>query len=79
MSDYKHPLTDAEFVLNELVQFDQLCADAGLEDINSELASVILTEAGKLGSGMLAPLNRTGDLNHPRLDEQGVQQTEGFA
>ncbi|MBR9867386.1 MAG: acyl-CoA dehydrogenase [Oceanospirillales bacterium] len=79
MSDYKHPLTDAEFVLNELVQFDQLCADAGLEDINSELASVILTEAGKLGSGMLAPLNRTGDLNHPVLGENGVQQTEGFS
>ncbi len=25
MSDYIHPQRDAEFVLNELVQFDQLC------------------------------------------------------
>lgn len=79
MSDYKHPLKDAEFILNELVQFDQLCADAGMDDVNSELASVILTEAGKLGSGLLAPLNVVGDLNHPTLGENGVQQTEGFA
>lgn len=79
MSDYKHPLKDAEFVLNELVQFDQLCADAGMDDVNSELASVILTEAGKLGSGLLAPLNSTGDLNHPTLVDNGVQQTEGFS
>ena len=61
MSDYKHPYRDAEFILNELVGFDQLCADAGLEDINSELADVILTEAGKLGADVLAPLNYIGD------------------
>ena len=79
MSDYKHPLQDAEFVLNELVKFDQLCEAQGFDEANSELASVILTEAGKLGSGMLAPLNTVGDLNHPVLGENGVQETEGFA
>ena len=79
MADYTHPYRDAEFVINELVDFDKLCADAGLEDINSELASVILTEAGKLGSEVLAPLNIVGDLNHPQLTENGVQETAGFA
>lgn len=79
MNDYKHPLTDVEFVLNELVQFDQLCETAGLEEVNAELASVILTEAGKLGTGMLAPLNRTGDEIHPVIVDNAVKETKGFA
>lgn len=83
MSEYIHPQRDAEFVLNELVQFDQLCEAVGQDEINAELASVILTEAGKLGSGVLAPLNKVGDLNHPALadigGEPGVKETEGFA
>ncbi|MDI3326878.1 acyl-CoA dehydrogenase [Pontibacterium granulatum] len=79
MSEYKHPYRDAEFVLNELVDFDALCADAGLEEINAELASVILTEAGKLGADVLAPLNVVGDTQHPKLGENGVQETAGFA
>lgn len=79
MSEYKHPYRDAEFVLNELVDIDALCADAGLEDVNAELASVILTEAGKLGSDVLSPLNVVGDTQHPTLGENGVQETAGFA
>ncbi|MDN2661308.1 acyl-CoA dehydrogenase C-terminal domain-containing protein [Neptunomonas phycophila] len=79
MSDYKHPYRDAEFILNELVGFDQLCADAGLEDINSELADVILTEAGKLGADVLAPLNYIGDTQGATLSPQGVVETPGFS
>lgn len=79
MSVYNHPYLDAEFVLKEVIGFDKLCADANLEDINMELASVILTEAGKLGSEVLAPLNVVGDSQHPQLNEGGVQETAGFA
>lgn len=79
MSEYKHPYRDTEFVLNELVDFDALCVDVGMEDVNTELAAVILTEAGKLGSDVLAPLNVIGDTQHPKLGENGVQQTTSFA
>lgn len=79
MSDYQHPYRDAEFVIRELVEFDRLCADAGLEEVNSDLASVIMTEAGKLGSEVLGPLNRTGDTQGAQLTEKGVEQTPGFA
>lgn len=79
MSDYQHPYRDAEFVIRELVEFDQLCADAGMEDINSELASVIMTEAGKLGSEVLGPLNRVGDAQGAQLTDKGVEQTPGFS
>ena len=79
MSEYVHPYRDAAFVLNELVDFDGLCVDAGLEDVNTELASVILAEAAKLGSDVLAPLNPIGDVQHPVLAENGVNETTGFA
>lgn len=78
MSEYKHPLTDAEFALNEVVGFDALCAENGFDDINSELASVILTEAGKFGTGVLSPLNVIGDTQGVKLTENGVEETPGF-
>lgn len=78
MSDYQHPYRDAEFVLNQLVGFDALCEASGLEGINMELASTVIEEAGKLGSGVLAPLNWEGDQKGATINEQGVQQTPGF-
>ncbi len=61
MADYVHPYRDTEFVLNEVLGFERLCAELGLGDINSELAAAVLTEAGKLGAEVLAPLNAIGD------------------
>ncbi len=78
MSEYRHPYKDAEFVINELAEFDKFCSDANLEDINSELATIILTEAGKLGADVISPLNIIGDTNGAQLTEKGVQQTPGF-
>ncbi|MET4163535.1 alkylation response protein AidB-like acyl-CoA dehydrogenase [Marinobacterium sp. MBR-111] len=78
MNEYKHPLTDAEFVLNEVVGFDALCAENGFDDINAELASVILTEAGKFGTGVLSPLNVVGDTQGVKLTDKGVEETPGF-
>ena len=60
MSDYRFPYKDAAFLLHEVLGFEQMCADAGLEDINAELADAILEEAGKLGSEVFAPLNAVG-------------------
>ena len=57
---YLHPHQDAEFVLRQVVEFDALCADAGLDEINVELAAAILAEAGKLGAEVLAPLEPGG-------------------
>ncbi|MDO6460170.1 acyl-CoA dehydrogenase [Granulosicoccaceae sp. 1_MG-2023] len=79
MSDYKYPIEDATFVLNTLVDFDGLCSKAGLEEVNSELAAAVLEEAAKLGSGVLAPLNRDGDQIGAKWSESGVTETPGFA
>ncbi len=79
MSDYLFPYKDADFILNDLLDFDRMCLDAGLEDVNAELATAILEEAGRLGSEVLAPLNAIGDDLGAKLGENGVEETPGFA
>ncbi|TQV71040.1 acyl-CoA dehydrogenase [Aliikangiella marina] len=79
MSAYTHPHNDADFVFEHIVEFNQLCQQAGLEDINTELSSAILTEAAKLGTDVLAPLNWEGDQNGTSMTEKGVQESPGFA
>ena len=79
MSDYQFPYKDASFLINHLLDFDRACQDAGLEDVNSELADAILEEAGRLGSEVFAPLNEVGDKSGARLEEDGVHETPGFA
>ncbi len=79
MSDYQFPYKDAEFLINDLLDFDQMCVDAGFEDINNELAFAVLEEAARLGSEVLAPLNKIGDELGSKLEEDGVHEAAGFA
>jgi len=79
MSDYSYPYKDAAFLINEVIEFDRLCEDAGLEDVNGELASAILEEASRLAGEVIAPLNEVGDEKGATLDDTGVRETPGFA
>jgi alkylation response protein AidB-like acyl-CoA dehydrogenase len=79
MSDYTYPWKDAEFILEELVDFDHLCEAGGLADINAELASAVLEEASRLAGEVVAPLNVVGDNEGATLAEDGVHETAGFA
>ncbi|MCJ7814440.1 MAG: acyl-CoA dehydrogenase, partial [Xanthomonadales bacterium] len=78
-SDYKYPYKDAAFIFEEIVEFDKMCEEGGLKDVNSELAAAILEEAARLGSEAIAPLNVVGDREGATLDETGVRETPGFA
>ncbi|WP_421863261.1 acyl-CoA dehydrogenase family protein [Motiliproteus sp.] len=79
MSDYFHPYRDAEFILENLVNFDELSQQLNLDGVNQELASAVISEAGRFASEVLAPLNSVGDQQGATLNEQGVQQTPGFS
>ncbi|MGA9572556.1 MAG: acyl-CoA dehydrogenase C-terminal domain-containing protein [Lysobacterales bacterium] len=79
MSDYHFPYKDASFLINDLIGFDRMCQEAGLEDVNGELASAILEEAARFGTEVFAPLNEVGDKQGARLEEDGVHETPGFA
>jgi len=79
MSDYRFPYKDAAFLLTDVLDFDQMCLDAGVEEINSELALAILEEAGRFGSEVMAPLNTVGDKLGATLEDDGVHETPGFS
>jgi alkylation response protein AidB-like acyl-CoA dehydrogenase len=79
MTVYNFPYKDAGFLISEVLGFDRMCEEAGLEDMNSEMVSAILDEAGRLGTEVIAPLNSIGDQNGASLGEKGVQETPGFA
>lgn len=79
MSDYSFPYKDAAFLINDVLDFDQMCLDAGLDEVNGELALAILEEAGRFGSEVLAPLNPVGDKLGAKLEDDGVHEAEGFA
>ncbi|WP_018928310.1 acyl-CoA dehydrogenase C-terminal domain-containing protein [Pseudomonas umsongensis] len=73
MSDYKAPLRDMRFVLNEVFEVSRLWARLpGLaEVIDEETAAAILEEAGKISAEVVAPLNRSSD-------EQGCTWSNGI-
>ena len=79
MSDYQFPYKDADFLINNLLDFDRMCLDAGMDEVNGELASAILEEAARLGTEVLAPLNSIGDEEGSILKEDGVHEAPGFA
>jgi len=79
MSDFNYPYKDAAFIIEELIGFDRLCEEGGLQDVNAELVSAILEEASRLAGEVIAPLNVVGDREGATLDEVGVRETPGFA
>jgi len=79
MSDYGFPYKDSEFILRELVGFDQLCAEGGLPEINTELVTAVLEEAARLAGEVIAPLNVVGDREGATLEADGVHETRGFS
>src|SRR5690554_17284 len=72
MADYQAPLRDMRFVLNEVFDAPSLWASLPkiAENVDPDTADAILEEAGKITSGVLAPLNR-------EADEQGCQWNDG--
>ena len=79
MSDYTYPYKDAEFLIKEVIGFDEICQSAGLDEVNSELLSAIFEEANRFSTEVIAPLNVFGDRNGATMGENGVQETAGFA
>ncbi|HCL78029.1 MAG TPA: acyl-CoA dehydrogenase, partial [Pseudomonas sp.] len=63
MADYKAPLRDMRFVLNEVFDAPTLWQSlpALAEVVDAPTAEAILEEAGKITGNTIAPLNRSGD------------------
>lgn len=78
MSDYRAPVKDMRFVMEELAGFKELSAMPGFEEATPDLAEAILDEAARFTGEVLAPLNRVGDKEGCKLTADGVTTPTGW-
>jgi len=78
MSEYKAPLRDMHFVLNELAGLAEVARLPGCEEVNAELVDQILDESAKFATGVLSPLNRPADKEGSHWDKGSVTTPKGF-
>ncbi|VVQ16789.1 3-methylmercaptopropionyl-CoA dehydrogenase [Pseudomonas fluorescens] len=80
MSEYKAPLRDMRFVLNEVFEVSRLWAQLPdlAELVDEDTAAAILEEAGKVTASCIAPLNRSGDEGGCSWNNGAVKTPEGF-
>ena len=75
---YTAPLKDMLFNIEHLACIDQVAALPGFEDAGLETAQAVLEECAKLNEGVVAPLNREGDMNPSCFKDGQVTTTPGF-
>ena len=76
--EYRAPVKDMLFCMEELAGLEQLSRLPGFEDAGPDTARAVLEECARFNEGVIAPLNAEGD-RHPSRFEQGqVVTTAGF-
>ena len=78
MAEYKAPLRDMRFVLNEVLNLDEHYQKLGLEEVNSDLVNAFLEEGAKFSENELSPLNRSGDEEGCQWNDGEVTTPKGF-
>ena len=79
MAEYKAPLRDIQFVLDEVFKADELWSSmAATSEVNMELANAIFEEGARLCEGELFPLNRSGDEEECQYNDGVVTTPSGF-
>ena len=76
---YRAPVRDIRFILDHVVGFAQVAATPRFADATPDMAQAILTEAGRIATDILAPLNRSGDKHPARLENGAMVSPPGFA
>ncbi|THD84918.1 acyl-CoA dehydrogenase [Aliigemmobacter aestuarii] len=77
MPSYTAPVKDMQFLLHDVLKV----TEAGIEgyaDLDEGFTSAVLEEAGKVASGVLAPLNAVGDREGCTLENGVVRTPKGF-
>ena len=70
MPEYKAPIRDMKFVMQELLDCDSHYQKLGYEDASLDMVDAIMSEAAKFTEQVIAPINKSGD-------EQGCTWTDG--
>ena len=75
---YRAPVADLRFVLERLLDAGQLAQLAPYCDFSADTAAAVLAEADRFAAGVLAPINRAGDLAGATWTAAGVNAPAGF-
>ncbi|MYM64416.1 acyl-CoA dehydrogenase C-terminal domain-containing protein [Pseudomaricurvus sp. HS19] len=79
MPEYKAPLRDMQFAINEVLKFDQHYQNLpGAEDATPDTVAAILDEAAKFCEQVVSPLNPVGDREGCRWQDGKVSTPTGF-
>lgn len=79
MPQYKAPLRDMRFVLNELLDFQSHYANVpGGEDASEDIFNAIMDECAKFSENVLSPLNEVGDREGCQWNDGKVTTPSGF-
>ena len=76
---YHAPVKDIRFILDNVVGFSAVAATTRFAEATPDLTDAILTEAGRISTDILAPLNQAGDKHPARLENGAVVSCPGFA
>ncbi|RMA43709.1 acyl-CoA dehydrogenase [Rhodophyticola porphyridii] len=76
---YRAPVSEFAFLMDHVVGMDRVAATEKFAEATPDTVQAVLTEAGKMAEEVLAPLNRTGDLQPARLENGVVRTSPGFA
>jgi butyryl-CoA dehydrogenase len=75
---YVAPIKEMRFVLDELAGLSEIRKLQGNEDATEETVAAVLEESAKLMAEVVAPLNRTGDIEPSTWRDGEVTTTPGF-
>ena len=78
MSEYRAPLRDMQFVLQDLAGLEAVAALPGCEEASPDVVAAVLEEAARFAAEVLSPLNASGDREGAVFTEGAVRMPEGF-
>ena len=78
MSTYQAPLKDIKFVLHELAGLPEVAKLPRYEEASPDTVDAILEEASKFATGVLDPINYSGDQEGSKWADGKVTTPKGF-
>jgi alkylation response protein AidB-like acyl-CoA dehydrogenase len=78
MPSYKAPVDDYRFIMNEVLDAEELSRLPGFEEATPDLMASVLEEAAKFCETILQPLNQTGDAEGCSYENGVVRTPHGF-
>ena len=82
MSDYRAPVEDMQFVIDELCDIGETMGSLDVfaeMGVGADLTTALLDESARLNNEVIAPLRRVGDEHHSTCSDGAVTLAPGYA